>query len=365
MNAGTPIADVQAELERQAKTRRDFIAPLAKVEWAPTKAGEVAILGLPKSPDEGLLMTDWTHGQVAAHFKVPKPYYDRMREHAPDLLAASLNRWRKDEPTTKRMVRTLDGRARAFVSDAYRCLNNLDFALAALPVMREKGAVVVSSQVTDTRLFLKAKCPWLKGEVVSKALRRRGDVIEGGISLRNSEVGDGALDVALYITRVICDNGAIADSILRRAHLGKRQGGSFEEAVEFFSDRTRRLDDAAFFSKVKDMIGQAMLPEFFQTYVDKANGAGADLIPKTADLTEIVEVTLDRFGIGSVAPDIEKVVQHNLITSGDLTRWGVHNAVTAAANEVADYEASTMLEQAGGKIIDLSSDEWTALVKAA
>lgn len=348
MNTGQSLDFVMTELERQATTRRDFLAPVGKLTF--DYADERLLIG--GLPGGQFPATEWAEGQVRDHFKIPAAYYGRMRESAPDLIGLNLNRWAREEPGAKRMVRTLDGNARAFVSDAYRCLNNTDFAMATLPVLREKRADIVSAAVTDTRLYIKAKCPWLEGEVKGK---HKGDVVQGGLMLRNSEVGNGALDVSLYITRLICDNGAVSDSILRRAHLGKRQGGDFNEAVEFFSDKTRRLDDAAFFSKVKDMILRGMAQEFFDTYLAKANGAASDKISKDAELDEVVEVTLSRFG---VPLQFSKPVLHNLIDGGDLSRWGLHNAVTSVANDLSDYEASTVLESVGGKIIDLTAAEW-------
>jgi hypothetical protein len=54
-----------------------------------------------------------------------------------------------------------------------------------------------------------------------------------------------------------------------------------------------------------------------------------------------------------------------LIEGGSLTQYGLHAAVTRAAQDVADYDRATELEYAGGKIIELPKTEWKVLSEAA
>lgn len=64
-------------------------------------------------------VTDHAHGQIAQRLDIPAKYYNRMRSEAPALLAANVNNWFQEQPE-RRMIRTLDGKARAFLSDRYR-----------------------------------------------------------------------------------------------------------------------------------------------------------------------------------------------------------------------------------------------------
>ena len=59
-----------------------------------------------------------------------------MRSDAPALLAHNVNHWFKTQPA-ERMVRTLDGKARAFLSNRYRRLDNFDLLHAVMPVLAE------------------------------------------------------------------------------------------------------------------------------------------------------------------------------------------------------------------------------------
>jgi hypothetical protein len=59
------------------------------------------------------------HRQIAAHTGVPTKYYDRMYKDNPALLTHNVNSWFQNEPAP-RMLRTLNGTARAFLSNRYR-----------------------------------------------------------------------------------------------------------------------------------------------------------------------------------------------------------------------------------------------------
>ena len=82
------------------------------------------------------------------------------------------------------MVRTLDGQARAFLSDRYRRLDNFDLASSVLPVLGEMGdgIQIISAEMTETRMYIKVINKRLELEV------QKGDVVQAGMVLSNSEV---------------------------------------------------------------------------------------------------------------------------------------------------------------------------------
>jgi len=49
------------------------------------------------------------------------------------------------------------------------------------------------------------------------------------------------------------------------------------------------------------------------------------------------------------------------LTGGDLSKWGLANAVTSLANEAEDYDRVVELERIGGKIVDLTPTEFKVL----
>lgn len=366
MKTGRTLVEIATELERQRNTRRDFVAPTPslamRVAPAP-KAGEpipatpsIELTGLPVGE---VAISDYAHSQFAEHLAIPARYYDRMRREDPALLAVNANAWLGRLRTERRMVRTLDGRARAFLSNAYRPLDNFDLADTVLPVLTEKGCEIQSSELTDLRLYIKATLPGMRSEV--KGSRTKGDVVEAGIVISNSEVGAGAVKVEPFVLRLVCMNGAIwPDASVKKYHVGRRD--SADAVRELLRDETKRLVDAGFWRTVRDVVAAAFDQEVFERIVGRMSLATADKI-ETTDLEAVVEVTDRSLGLGMSEYNRASVMRH-LIEGSDLSRWGLSNAITATANTVEDYELATRLERAGGTVIELPQTDWKSISAA-
>ena len=54
----------------------------------------------------------------------------------------------------------------------------------------------------------------------------------------------------------------------------------------------------------------------------------------------------------------------HLIAEGDLSGYGLVNAVTHFSQEVEDYDRATEFEALGGKLIELPVKEWKELAQA-
>src|SRR5207248_9536063 len=119
---------------------------------------------------------------------------------------------------------------------------------------------------------------------------------------------------------------------------------------------TRAADDRAFFLKVGDAVGAIFDPARFTARIDQYREASERRIE--ADPLKMVEATARRL----VPTEGEKssVLQH-LIRGGDLSAWGLANAVTRTAEDAPDYDRATELEAAGGRVIELGPADWRAL----
>ena len=82
----------------------------------------------------------------------------------------------------------------------------------------------------------------------------------------------------------------------------------------------------------------------------------------TGDPVKTVEVLAQRYTLN----DVERsgVLRH-LITEGELSGYGLVNAVTHYSQEVEDYDRATEFEALGGRLIDLPAHEWKGLAEAA
>jgi hypothetical protein len=358
MKSGRSLVDLAKELERQIATKQDLVLPSSLLQCRTDEGGNLKlIVDSGKQPGIGggeFGVTSLARRQLADKLKIPFPYFERMRVGQPDLLDRNVNTWLQTDGD-RRMIRTLDGEVRAVLSDRYRRLDNFDLAENVLPILqRLEGASLESVDLTETKMYLKAITPRVTFEVAP------GDIVQAGVVITNSEVGCGTLSVQPLIHRLVCRNGLIAsDHALRKTHVG-RSLSTEEESVTVFRDDTLAADDRAFFLKVRDVVEAAVSEATFRQVAMKFQQTRD--IRLTGDPVKTVEVLANRYALN----DTERSgVLRYLILQGDLSGYGLVNAVTHYSQDVDDYDRATEFESLGGKLIELAPTEWKALAQAA
>jgi Domain of unknown function (DUF932) len=297
-------------------------------------------------------LTELARRQLAEKLGIPFSYFERMRTTQPQLLDRNLNTWLCADPE-RRMLRTMDGRIRAVLSDRYRRLDHADLAEQVLPLLAQlPGARFESVELTETRLYLKVVTSRVSAEVAP------GDVVQAGLVISNSEVGCASLSVQPLIYRLVCANGLILpDHALRKTHVGRAMTGPQGEA-SFFRDDTIQADDRAFFLKVRDVVQSAVSEAMLQGVAEKLRQTRR--IDLQGDPASAVEVLAQRHGLNEV--ERTGVLRH-LILGGDLTAYGLINAVTQYSQQVADYDRATELEVLGGRMLELPAPQWLSLAR--
>jgi hypothetical protein len=364
MKTGQTLPELATELLRQARSKRDYVAPTTALRYMPPPVtsdvdggqGEAMIL-------EGVgqyAITDHAHSQLAEYLGIPMRYYQRMRAKRPELLATNINTWLVAK-SEHRLVRTLDGRVRAFLSDKYRPLDHHDLAEVVLPVLQRLEVEIVSCAMTETRLYLKAVDRRITRDLPTGRRLGEGhvwfDTLSPAIVISNSEVGAGALSVEAGVWTKLCTNLAIAAShSMKKYHLGGRLEMG-EDLAALLSDRTRQLTDAALWAQVRDVVAGAFERARFDALVEEIRGTTERRIE--GDPVQVVEVTAKRFEL----TDQERGgVLNALIEAGDLSQYGLHAAVTRySQRDEVDYEQATALERLGGQLLDLSPRDWQVL----
>ena len=354
MKSGRTLLGLAQELQRQLQSKKDLVVPSQLVHHSTGQGGQTHLV-----IDEGgspvhYGVTPLARRQLADKLKIPYAYFERMREEQPVLLDRNVNTWLQSEDD-RRMLRTLDGQVRALLSDRYRRLDNYDLAESVLPILQQLPELRFESvELTDTRMYLKCVTPRLSYEMAP------GDVVQAGVVISNSEVGQGTLSVQPLLFRLVCLNGLIAaDRSLRKTHVG-RALGTQDEGLQVYQDDTLRADDQAFFLKVRDVV-QAAVSE--ATFLQTAHKLQKTLkIALVGDPVKTVEVLAQRYTLN----DAERCgVLRHLIAQADLSGYGLVNAVTHFSQELEDYDRATEFEALGGKLIELSPPEWKGLAEAA
>lgn len=355
MQTGKSLADLAATVVAQSAARHDFIAPTARMSVvADDKAPALVV------ENEGSYKLNSTAmSQIGEWAGIPTKYVGRMVEEAPALLSSNFNHWLR-ESADNRMIRawrTGADTARAFLSDKFRRIDN-DLVLSTIVetlnnIESEVGRIELRSmEVTERRLYIQAVFPRIEGEVA------RGDVVQAGVSITNSEIGYGAFTVSPLVFRLVCLNGLIMpDGKLRANHVGRRLD---QEAITYQSD-TIVADNRALSLKARDTILDAARQVTFERRVDSLRALTEG--EKIARPVEAVKVLANDLGL---TQERSNRVLESLIKGGDMSRWGVLNAITAQAHDTSlSYDDAYAFEQAGAKVLDLPRKEWVRIAEAA
>jgi hypothetical protein len=361
MKTGSTLSAIALKIDQLRRSARDFLARPAQLRLV--APGDERALALVLDDGSGALsfpIADAVHDQLADYAGIPMAYYRRMKEVAPELLAANANAWLA-RGEGRRLVRTARGpddrpEARAFLSDRYRPLDHDRLLEAVMPVLAAPGIRIASCELTGKRLYLKAVAERVTGEV------RVGETVMAGVIISNSEVGFGAVSIQPLIYTVRCTNGmVIEDASLRQHHVGRRHGDPGDGDIRhLLSDEAREAEDHAFFLTVRDVAGAALHEGAFRNELARLQTAARLPIASPA-LDRVVEVTARRLGLS----DQEGAgVLAQLIRGGDLSQWGLCSAITRHSQDLDDYDRATELERLGGRLVGLPSGEWSRLSSA-
>lgn len=358
MKTGKSIVELAQELQRVQQTAKDFVVPTEMLK-AEVIDEDVK---LTFSNDKAFGLNNWSSGQLAQYTDIPKAYFDRIKSENPLLLADSINhgleRAAKASSKEARLIRTLDGNVRGLLSSRYRILDAHDMLEAIFPVMQQSGMQIVSSEITDRRLYIKALSPKLMSEV------KKGDTVQHGLVISTSDVGAGSVRVEPLIYRLVCENGLISNTAMRKYHVGKNQAE--ENIRELLSDKTREMEDHVFWASVRDIVLASLRPENFEREVDRLRLA-ANMEIKNFDLPKVVELTMKATGLTGEAK------KNNILAalaSGNegagMTQWGLINAFTRAAHsDDFSYEESIEMERAASTILELPKKDWQIISATA
>ena len=287
MKQGKTLSELGRELQRQRLNRQDFLADTRSLEMQSDSLGSTLCLSI-DDQTRSFPVGEIAHQQIASRLNIPFRYYQKMQVASPELLDQNVNTWFAENPE-RRMIRVLDNNVRAFLSDRYRRLDNLELCAAVLPVINEmKSANIESCEVTPTHLYIKVVNRKLKAEI------RVGDVVQAGFVVSNSEVGLDSLRVEPLVFRLVCKNGLICkDLAQKKYHVGRQVNLSVDNAYELYSDETLAQDDKAFFMKVQDIVRAAVDEAKFALTVDKMREATQ--IPLDHNPVKSVELLADKF----------------------------------------------------------------------
>ena len=255
-----------------------------------------------------------------------------------ELLASNLNELlghNKDRALT----RSVNGQMRGFLSDRYKRLDSRPLVDSFAKSCAAVGALPYEGYVTDTKVGLQAIIPRVYEPIPN-------EIMAYGVNFENSDFGNGALDISFFMLRLVCLNGMIGESSLRKVHLGRRLDDDLD-----YSKKTHELDQKTIVSAVGDMVRgqlgegridkmQAFIKASFDNKLDdKKRESTMEVLKQYLNKGE-VDKMMKKFN----EPDVE------LLPPGN-NMWRMSNALSWLAGEQEDAERTLEMQRLAGKLL--------------
>lgn len=379
------LTDLLALLRDQNARKVDVVAPATSVR---SVEGQLVVRGADAIlTEDGVTAADGTYTPtavadegIASKLGVPLAYLRQLRETRPDLYDANVNGWLHGR-REKRSVATLDqstgefgpgrllreaipadprsflirafrgddgehGIARAFLSDRYSMVDNLDVLTAALEGIRDAGVEVNidGGDLTDRRMVLRVTCPavqalaptLLRGyrSPFTGASGSDNPTVWAGFQIANSEVGHGAFTITPRLVVQVCNNGmTITRDAVSKVHLG----GRLDAGVVRYADDTNQAAVTLVRKQTRDAVTTFLSPTYLEGALEQLEAKADQPVTDHQQVRTVLKAR--RYTDAETDAVLAYFTQ-----GGQMTLGGVVNAVTAYAQTVEDGDAQHDLE---------------------
>lgn len=280
-----------------------------------------------------------------------------------------------------------DGVARALLSQRYGRIDNLDILVSALDGVRQAGVSVEvdEADLSERNMFVRVRSPevaalapdllenyrnphpgggilpwevdahgWGTPENLRRAAEREGmgysqgqePVVFAGITIRNSEIGQGGFRILPELRIRVCKNGAVIDAkAFKVIHVGEK----LDEGVVAWSQATLDKQLALVTSQTKDAVTTFLSPEYLQHGIEAVGEHYGVEVPEPAKVIEAV--TSETVVPKAMADEILGFFTRG----GQATAGGVMQAVTAAAQHLDNADLAHQIEEEALNILAVAA----------
>lgn len=386
------LTDMLALLQEQHTRKVDVVAPAAALR---SVDGALVIRGTePVLTEDGVTTGDGTYVPTAVcdegladKLAVPVGYLKRLRADRPDLYDSNVNGWLHGR-REKRSLATLDqsngemgpgrvlreavpadprsflvrafrgdeggtGIARAFLSDRYSVVDNLDVLMASLDGIRDAGVEVNidGGDLTERRMVVRVTCPQVQALAPALLAGYRSPftgengsdnpTVWAGFQISNSEVGGGAFTITPRLVVEVCRNGmTITKDALQKVHLG----GRMDAGIVRWGADTQQAALTLVKKQTRDAVTTFLSPDYLTatiTALEAKAGEEVNSHEEVRTLTKALRYT---------DTEVDGILGY-FTRGGQMTRGGVANAVTAYAQTVEDGDQAYSLEARASSLL--------------
>jgi hypothetical protein len=240
------------------------------------------------------------------------------------------------------MVRTIErdsdeflsNTARAVCSNRYKRIDNDVVVTHSLNKLMDLGLDIKYVNYDRDTLNVTAVNPKVEGEV------SKGDVVQSGVTITNSEIGSGSLMIQPFIYRLVCTNGMVAPRYLNRfysKHVGKIiiDPSQDDQYITIIDKMQKQID------LVND---NEVWKESFQKLKDSTK--------QTINSHQIVELVKKQGVTESERAQIFERLNHYVGDTFTTTKYDLANAITNLGNdEEKSDQRARFFQELGGLIV--------------
>lgn len=333
-------AQVLEKIDYDNEHLQDFVLPLKGNEMLNFESNGTIKMNF---NDNAYDISDHALGQLADKMDIPARYLKQLSETqwGRDLAQKVLTEHKENIGRNRILVRTVDNEARGVLSDKYRRLNSDKIYHSFSSAIRTSGAVIYDACYTSTKTYMEAIIP----HVIPLQTANNGVVYSVfGARIRNSDFGNGSLELRIFQMNVVCLNGMVGETAWKQVHLGTKLPDNIN-----FSEQTYRLDTATSASKIKDVVGDCLSIENIKAKASRIQEASAELIDVKKELVKLPKLGFLKEDVSS----IEELMMNSNPEQGVVgqpTRWKLSQAMTAHANsdDISESRKRELAELAGG-----------------
>lgn len=283
--------------------------------------------------------------QMATIAGIPTGFAEQLRttDWGTNLLAVNLNSHfaNKLKQDNKYLIRSLDNSVRGFLSDRYRRLDSRPLVEAFAKEVAAAGAMPYKGTVTDTKINIAAIFPEIYEPIP-------GEMVAYGITLENSDFGNGALSLRSHMLRIWCNNLMVTEETMRTVHLGKR----LDDAM-IYSQETYNLDSQTVVSALSDIVKTQLVPdviEFKMRSIAASDAVKLDAVEVKARLKALQQGGLLSKGEAEKAGQIFELGGVEAVPQAP-TLWKLSNAISWVAGQSESSERRLDLTKVAGQML--------------
>ena len=319
----TKLADT---LKARAAASRDCCVDPRQLVIGTTRAGELTIAAAPGTqaaefiPTDGMPIRDRAITQLCSRLnpEVPARFGKDLavaRPHiAIDLFNSLID---KDDYSKNRrwLVRMLNGRIRAVLSDRYLILDDEGMIFTALDKLRQVGGFPMSCTMTEDYTRMSYCCPSLgqyidspsrgdgaffnagsmgsqvwqhrvgvSDDILKPLTDRKGNTIFPGGEIGNSETGAGSAYVKFKTYDSICLNGCVSEVVHTIRHIGEKLDAGI------WSRNTMHKNQQLKHTMVQDAIQTTFDADRLNAWMVKRQQASTDILAPNAAIDNVADL---------------------------------------------------------------------------